>query len=324
MKLIERSQSPFMEPCNSCAKRSADFFIALIPVVIWSVWMFGLRSLILIITSALSFGFFDFCLSYIIMKRISPPDAGMILRGVLFALLLPIDAPIVLIGFAALIASLIKWLIGYAARHGRVIDPLVGAYMLTFVIFRSSFAIKYTAWSKLSLSAKGLGAEAFPDPTALVLSGKVPEIAIKDLLIGNYFGYIGCVSTILIVAGFAYLVLRGRIKPWGSAAGVVVVGLFAYLSIQGNVPRTTNIYFNVCAGTLLFAFVFIMTLDGVSPVTNGGKIVFGLLAGAVVAAMRYFSLSSDAVMLSILILTPLSSLLDKLFTPKPFSKAMTL
>lgn len=126
-----------------------------------------------------------------------------------------------------------------------------------------------------------------------------------DAFLGNLPGCIGEGSTLMILIGGLALIIMG-IASWRVVLGGVV-GLIAMASIFNAIGSDTNPMFGLSPVWHLvlggFAFgIFFMATDPVSSAfTNTGKILYGLLIGAMVVLIRVVNPAyPEGVMLAIL------------------------
>ena len=100
---------------------------------------------------------------------------------------------------------------------------------------------------------------------------------------------------------------------------IAFVALFSFLS-TGELPTIEFLLAHLCGGGLLLGAVFMAT-DYVScPVTNSGKIIYGVLLGFLTALIRVFSGSAEGVSYAIIISNMISPLIEKATIPKAFGK----
>ena len=106
---------------------------------------------------------------------------------------------------------------------------------------------------------------------------------------GTYYWYV------LVPAGI-YISYRIRKLPLHISYGIAALGLFALQAIQHSVPIATIF------GYLSYFFIFIMLIEPkTTPVTLGGKVVFGTLMGGVIFLLTEWGISIDAELSALLL-----------------------
>jgi len=78
--------------------------------------------------------------------------------------------------------------------------------------------------------------------------------------------------------------------------------------------------YELLSGALILAAFFMATDPVTSPVTDLGKIIFGIGCGLITVLIRYFGASAEGVMYAILIMNITVPLIDKITRPKPLGK----
>ncbi len=175
-----------------------------------------------------------------------------------------------------------------------------------------SFPTQMTDWSYVneiidSISSATNSVDAIT--TATPLAGG--EWSYLDLFIGNIRGSIGETCVICILIGFAYLLVRRVIKPFVPLCYIGTVAVLAFA--LGEDPL-----FHIMSGGVLFAAVFMATDYSTSPLTNKGKIIFGVGCGIITLIIRVFASLPEGVSYAILLMNIITPHIDRLTVPKSF------
>jgi electron transport complex protein RnfD len=139
---------------------------------------------------------------------------------------------------------------------------------------------------------------------ATPLSENPAPVSYLQLFLGNRGGSIGETSALAILIGAAYLLWR-RAADWRIPAAYL--GSVAALSIL----LRQDPLFNLMAGGLLLGAFFMATDPVTSPVTRGGRYLFGLGAGIITVALRCGGGYPEGVCYAILIMNAATPLLDR-------------
>ncbi len=291
---MQISSSPHIKTRIKKNNIMALVLTALLPVVIASVYFFGLEALLLIITSVTTSWITD-----IVMQKLTKNKQGLlnlssILTGLLLALVLPPTAPL--------------WI----AATGSFIAVSVGKY--AFGIGNSIFNPALLGRAFLVISWPNLMSSWItPDGVtkATPLANETITESNFQLFIGNVGGCLGETSAAAVLIGGLFLIYT-RIIDW--KIPTIYIGSVVFLSgLAGGDPLK-----QFMAGGLLLGAFFMATDYVTSPLTNKGKIYFALGCGILTFLFRFYSTMPEGVMYSILLMNALTPLIDKITTPKPF------
>ena len=151
---------------------------------------------------------------------------------------------------------------------------------------------------------------------ATVLSGG-QKPALLDMFIGNMGGCIGEVSTLAILIGAAYLVIRKVISLRIPAVYILTTAILLMVfnkSVDGIIEQ-------LLSGGLMLGAFFMATDYTTSPVTKKGEIIFAFGCGLITSLIRVFGGYPEGVSYSILLMNLLVPLIDSKTMPKVFGVA---
>ena len=154
------------------------------------------------------------------------------------------------------------------------------------------------------------GGEVLASATPLA-AGSFDTLA--DAFIGNVAGCMGETSALALLIGGVYLVVRKVIKPIIPVAYIGTV--FVLALVAGHNP-----FMEICSGGLMLGAIFMATDYVTSPVSNKGKVVFGIGCGILTVLMRFFASSPEGVSYAILLMNLLTPYIERLTTVKTFGK----
>ena len=132
----------------------------------------------------------------------------------------------------------------------------------------------------------------------------------SDMFIGRVAGGLGEVSVVALLTGAFYLLAMRVISLYEPAAFLGTVFVFSYLAGQDG------IYQILAGGTVLAAF-YLGSDTVTTPVTWKGRLLFGVLAGAVTCVLRFYTHVPQAVLIAILVCNLLTPVIDRLTENKP-------
>ncbi|AFG36634.1 RnfABCDGE type electron transport complex subunit D [Spirochaeta africana] len=300
--------------------------LALLPLVITSVAVFGLRSLVVILTAVAACMLTEYILArFVLKKQVLVEDGSAIVTGILLAANLPVTIPF----YQVILGSVVAIGIGKMAFGGIGHNPFNPALVgRTFLLV--SYPVEMTTWSppgfRLWTTMSDVVSTA--TPLGVVAEGPATEIFSNlpgywELFWGNVGGTLGGVGVFAMLIG-AVILLAKRIIDWQTPAaflgGLILITGIAWLADPGEF---INPLYHVLAGGAMLGAVFMVTDYTTSPMTMAGRMVFAGGAGVLTAVIRLFAALPDGVAYAILVMNALVPLIDRGFPPRRFGKPWT-
>lgn len=288
--------------CNkaSTQKIMLNVIISLLPCIVASVVIFGLRSLRIVAFCALFCMMSEILFSLFAGKRVLIEDFSSVLTGVLLGLNLPVKISI----YACFVGSLAAIIVA-KQFFGGIGQNFVNPALFGRAVMLICFPNQMTDWTTnkgildLSSSATPLQAENVSEATGL-----------KDLLLGMRGGCIGETCILAITIGFIYLCLMGIINP------------IIPLSFIGSALIFTVVfggeYLEIFCGGLCFSAVFMATDYVTSPISNTGKLLFGIGCGFLTVILRRFAAYPEGVTTAVLFMNLLVPYINRFTLATPF------
>lgn len=155
-------------------------------------------------------------------------------------------------------------------------------------------------------------------PMASISSGIIPvEFSLSSMFFGYIGGSLGEISSLALLCGGLYLILRRVISPRIPLSYLLTVAVITFLFPKGNNSLQWMLY-NLLGGGLILGAIFMATDYSTSPVTKTGQIVFGAACGFVTVLIRYFGSYAEGVSYAILVMNCCVWLIDKVTLPRRF------
>lgn len=296
------TSSPHFFGNNSTQRIMLSVIIALLPLCIYGVIVFGIPALVTIIVSVAGAVCFEALFQKATKQPITVSDLSAAVTGILLALVCPPTIPVwqLLLGDAMAVVVAKGFFGGLGAN---VWNPaLIGrAFML--VSFSESMG---AVWKKPYT-------DAISSSTVLPLlvdwSIAADSEMYLDYFLGNRAGCIGEVSILLILISFIFLFVIGVID-WKTP--VCMIATTAILTaLVGN-----DWIMAILSGGLVFGAVFMATDYATTPVMWPGKVIFGVGAGIMTFLIRQFGGYPEGVMFSILMMNSITPFLNKIIPHK--------
>lgn len=305
MSLLKVSSSPHIRTTDSVQRIMLDVIIALIPAIVFSVVYFGIRALLVIGVSVLAAVAAEACVQKALKRRVTIYDFSAVVTGILLAFNVPSTMPLWQVAVGSVFAIVVvKQVFGGLGQN--FINPaLAGRAMLL------------ASWGQnMSRFATPFQPDVISGPTPLS-GGEFPTL--MDMFLGKMPGVLGEVSTLALLLGAAYLLVRGviRIRIPAVMIGSFVVFMSLFGMITGEVSLE-QIPQQVLAGGLILGAFFMATDYATAPMTAQGQLIFACGAGLLTALIRSFGGYPEGVSYAILLMNVCTPLIDKYCVRKPF------
>ena len=307
--------APHFRTTDTTRKVMLDVLIALVPAVIVSTWIFGIRALGIMLFCMFFAEFLEFFIVRVLKRQKDfVPDFSASVTGLLLGMNLSLAVnwwQILLgIGVAIIIA---KHAFGGLGQN--FFNPaLVGR---VFMII--SFPTAMTTWY-VPFYYKNPDILTTASPLALFseqgLEQAIQNYSYWDMFIGRIPGSIGEVSALALIIGFIYLLIKGRIKIMIPISYIATIMIFSSIFYFINPSTFGTPLFHLLSGGLILGALFMATDMVTSPMTFKGQAVFGIGAGALTMIIRFFGNYPEGVSFSILIMNALVPLIDDWLKPR--------
>jgi electron transport complex protein RnfD len=315
------SSSPHLHDGQSIGRIMRLVIYALLPATLFSIYVFGLSALRVIVLAIASSVLFEMLSQRIMKRTVRIGDWSAVLTGLLLALNLPATSPwwLVVVGsfFAIVIAKQIYGGLGYNPFN----PALVGRVVLLI-----SFPVQMTArW--VTPSRWGMEAVTTATPLGRIRESLMSRGSIDlqltqqewiDLLIGNRAGCLGEVSVVLLLAGGIFLLAK-RVISWHTpvafiASVWIMTGIFHLI----DPTRYADPSFHIITGGLFIGAFFMATDYVTSPITGKGMLIFGAGCGLFTVVIRLFGAYPEGVSFAILLMNAATPLIDRYTRPAVF------
>lgn len=278
--------------------------LALVPSLIVSVYVFGMRVLSLTIVCMVSAVFFEWAYNKLMKKTQTAGDLSAALTGLLIAFNVPSGLPywIAVIGsFVAIV--IVKQLYGGIGKN--LVNPAITARIVLFI----SFATEMTTWPLPRMAADAVSTAT---PLGILSEGGGELPSNMELFLGFVGGSMGEVSAIALIVGGLFLIWKKVISPIipFTFIGTVFVFAFIYYSTTGSGEAINMAVFHILAGGVMLGAFFMATDYVTTPLLPMGKVIFGIGCGVITMVIRLWGQYPEGVSFSILIMNCLTPLIN--------------
>ena len=322
------SVSPHVRSQNTTKSVMRDVAIALLPVLAFGVYQFGLRALMVIAICIVTCVLSELIFELLAKKTITIFDYSAVVTGIILAVNLPANVawwiPVIGSVFAIVV---VKMLFGGLGQN--FMNPALAARCFLLISFTgrmSDFAtsgtlsdqfeiIKTSGFKALTAAAD---ATAGATPLAVLKGGE--EVGLLTLFLGFHGGCIGEVSALAILIGGLYLIIKKVISVRIPLTYILSTALFIFVIniASGNDVSLNYMLGQVLSGGLLVGAFFMATDYVTSPITPWGQIIYGIVLGLLTALFRVLGSSAEGVSYAIIIGNLLVPIIEKITIPKPF------
>ena len=305
--MLHVSSSPHVRDRVTTKNLMYDVVIALIPATIWGAYQFGLYALAVVVATVLACVASEYVWEKGMHKPITITDGSAVVTGMILALNMPPEIPIwipMLGGVFAIIV--VKQLFGGLGQN--FMNPALAARCFLLISF-ASYMNDFTS------AAIGFDSLTGATPLAAMRAGN--DVDLAAMVVGRIPGTIGEVSSIALLIGAVYMIVRKVISPRIPLIYIGTVAVFVFIFGGFDVNYTIN---QIFAGGLIFGAFFMATDYVTSPITPKGQIVFGICLGILTGLFRLFGGSSEGVSYAIIFCNILVPLIEKVTLPTAFGK----
>lgn len=320
--LLTVSPSPHVHTDDSTRKIMYRVVYALIPALIWSVFVFGLDALrVTAIAIVACLGIEYVIQKYLMKVKPSIYDGSALVTGVLLAFNVPASIPwwIIIIGA---IASIGIGKLSFGGLGSNIFNPaLVGRVFLLI-----SFPVQMTNWPVNQQS--GVDGVTAATPLGILKEGLMngtpvsqllPELpSTSDMLLGNISGSLGEISALVLILGGLYMLYK-KVITWETPVSIigsvaVVASIFWIVDPESYV----NPVYHLFSGGLMLGAIYMATDMVSSPMTSRGQIIYGVGIGVITILIRLFGAYPEGISFAILIMNAFTPLINNYVKPKRF------
>lgn len=308
-ELLNVSSNPHVRDNKTTGRIMCDVIIALIPASVFGIYHFGVRALLIILVTIASCVISETVYDKLMKKKLTIGDLSAVVTGLLLALNLPVEIPVwiaVLGGIFAIIV--VKMIFGGLGQN--FMNPALGARCFLLLSFTGQMT-RFTL-------------DGITTATPLYNIKNGADYHVLKMFLGTTAGTIGETSTLAILVGALYLLVMRIIDLRIPLCYIGTFTLFAmiYSACHGGLDFT-YLAGQLCGGGLMLGAWFMATDYVTSPITPGGRILYGVCLGLLTGCFRMLATATAApegVSYAIIFCNLLVPLIEKITIPKSFGK----
>lgn len=290
-------------------KMMRTVLLSLSPIVVSSVYNYGLRVLILLfaVTAA------GAAAEYLWERHYgNKPSEAVFVTCILYTMTLPPSIPY-WIAVTGILFGIIFGKMVFGGFGKNIFNPALVGRAFIYINFPNPMTIW---WNDAAAGLPGgfsayltSGIDAVAEATPMILYNNTGEMwNMNSLVLGNIPGAIGESFKILIILAAIYLIYT-KTASWeimlGCLIGFFTTGTLMYFAYDGINP-----IYGMLMGGFLFGTVFMATDPVSAAKTKKGKWIFGIIIGFVTALIRSLSLFNGGMMFAILMGNTFAPIID--------------
>ena len=333
MKEFKVKNGPFIKANNSTRKMMYNLIACLVTIMLFSLYKNAILPLIkgygnivdlfklviLIITPAFVCLITEYI--YYLLKREKKKftylmkNSFAIIPGLFISMIIPINTPFWLIVVISFIASFSKMIFGGLGKN--ILNPALSGAIIVILLASGYVSSLGGYLNSYEIENLALGTPLY-NLNQLSYVGTYEEIVggygtLLTLFFGNVPGAIGTTSIFLCVFSFMYLTLNKVIKWRIPVFAIITMFLMTTIIGLANGMGLWYPLFNILAGPILFALIFMATDPVTSPIDEYSQVIGGILLGIIVILIRFSTNVIEGELIAILIFNLLTLLLNKFY-----------
>lgn len=303
MSQLHVSAAPHIHSGNTTEKVMRDVVIAMLPAVVASVILFGIRAAAVIAACVIGAVVSELLFCKVVGKKSTVGDFSAVVTGLLLGLNLSTNVPlwqcVVGAAFAIIIAKCL-----FGGLGNNIVNPAIAARVFMLVSFSQVAGGSACVLTDGTTSAT---------PLEILAPGAEEAPGLMDLFLGIHGGAVGETCVLALLIGFVYLLIRKVIR-WHVPVIFVGTVFVLYLVTTGDVYYALQ---QILAGGLFLGAIFMATDYVTEPVNQRGRMVFALGCGLITFAIRQFCAYPEGVSFAILIMNLLTPLIEEWTDKEP-------
>lgn len=300
------SPSPHIRDNATTSTIMRDVLIGLAPAMIAAVVIFGFRALLMTAACVAACIIFEYGTERILGRENTISDLSAVVTGVILSFNLPVQLPLWMAVVGCFFAIVIvKQLFGGIGNN--FANPAIAARIFLLL----SFSQPMTTWLQVE-GGRAVQGVYGATPLALISAGDTANLpSVMEMLLGTRGGCMGETCAIALILGGVYMIWKKVITPTIPLA--FIGGVFVLSLLFG-----VNPVYELLGGGLMLGAFFMATDYTTSPITEKGKIIFGLGCALITMVIRVFGSYPEGVSYSILLMNIITPHINRMVRNKAF------
>ena len=284
--------------------------MATIPLIVCGTVLYSARVLLLCAIAMLTAKAVDVVVSMARREEFDYTDHSSELSAVIFCLMLPVNIPVYIVVVSVLLAVLVgKHFFGGSDVYPFNLAAL--AMCCAAVNWQDEVFVAVAPFSRVDFW-RGYTTGATVTTAGIVKNGGVPAHDTLNLLLGNHPGSMGSDFVLVILVIGLFLIITKKITwhiPVSFLATCTAIAL-AFPRVYGF-PRLESLQLEMLNGIVLFTALFMLNEPTTTPTNPKAKIIYGIMAGALGMAFRYFGGFEYGSCFAVLLVNTMDRVIDR-------------
>ena len=300
-----------------------ELLVAALPVLVWSVFLFGARVITISLLCAAASAAADTAAAFLLRRRLrADPYAAVF--GLLAAFTLPAAVPFYVALFSGALCGAEMNIRLY--KHRRCFCPYILSAAVTGLVFRGATGtftrpFAYFGAFDMIVDPRLIRGYRVISPLQYMANGNVYEDGIYAQLYGYASGNLGEIAVCALFLALAWLAVRKRADIASTAAMLVTVILLALALPSADAESNFYAFSLLFSGAIVFISVFALNDPFTAPATKRCRRVCAVICGAIAFVLRRYSGAGfETAYYALLAVTVISPWLERFLLPRPLGK----
>ena len=289
------------------------FILAMIPLLLVPVYLYGFRPIMLAIVSISTAYITDFIVVKMRKRTFVYNGLSQISIGLLLTLLMPATVPYWVVAVGSFFAiAIVKGVFG--GDNNNMFNP-VGTAFCFLALNWPEHVFSYTKFiTYLDVFTNGFENLTNAPSSALQGAG-VPYLSESQLFLGNYPGILGGTSILIVLACGIFLLAKKVISWHIPVTFLSTCTIFVFLFPRIITNSLDSVTYEMFATPMLFMAFFVVSDKNTTPSKDKSKIIFGFFLAIITMIYSYNSKMENTPLFALIIMTTLSPYIDRVIVP---------
>lgn len=300
-----------------------DLLVAALPVLVWSIFLFGARVITISLLCAAASSAADTAAAFLLHRRLrADPYAAVF--GLLAAFTLPAAVPFYVALFSGALCGAAMHIRLYKRR--RSFCPYILSAAVTGLVFRGatgSFTRPFAYFGAFDMIIDPHLIQGYRviSPLQYMADGSVYEDGVYAQLYGYASGNLGEIAVCALFLALAWLAVRRRADIASTAAMLITVILLALALPSADAESNFYAFSLLFSGGIVFISVFALNDPFTAPATKQCRRVCAVICGAIAFVLRRYSGAGfETAYYALLAVNVISPWLERFLLPRPLGK----
>lgn len=315
--------SPTLQDKTKVLSFAADRCVILLLPLVWSVYAYGARALFITFISVLFALAFALGVKGLRKQKADPFTLlDTAVSGAVVAFTLPVSVPYYIPMLGGILSALPSlWLpAGRKPVNGAFFAAATVRTLFPKLLSRATQAFVYISPWLFNPAEADVNSFRTYTPLQLLAQGKVSSGTLWDQFYGTVSGNIGEISFMLLLLGCIFLLVRKKMRLHAPVAFAFVLCLVTLIFPKGDNEAIFFMLVSLLSGGVMLTAVFAFSDTYSMPVTDTGKLVFGVGTALLTVLIRYIGVAEEGVYAAVVIMSAVTPVIDRYTLPVAYGR----